>query len=108
MINSAGLYSDIIAALAGINIKRCGYRMKHCKGNHFSASPASRLNHLVYLVLPENTKSLGIHATLDLGNRVKFGPDSQYIDEIEHRIDEGGRELLYQSIRNYLPVIKPE
>ena len=108
IINSAGLYSDSIAAMAGINIERHGYRLLYCKGNYFSASPAPRLNHLVYPVPPENTESLGIHATLDLGNRVKFGPDSQYIDEIEYSIDAGRRESFYQSIRNYLPGIKPE
>ena len=108
IINSAGLYSDVIAAMAGINIERHGYRLKYCKGNYFSASPAPKLNHLVYPVPPENTESLGIHATLDMSNRVKFGPDSQYIDEIEYSIDEGRRESFYQSIRNYLPGIKPE
>jgi L-2-hydroxyglutarate oxidase LhgO len=108
IINSAGLYSDSIAAMAGIDIDRHGYRLKYCKGNYFSASPAPKLNHLVYPVPPENTESLGIHATLDLGNRVKFGPDSQYTDEIEYSIDEGRRESFYQSIVNYLPGIKPE
>jgi len=108
VINSAGLYSDSIAAMAGIDIERHGYRLKYCKGNYFSVSPAPKLNHLVYPVPPENTESLGIHATLDLGNRIKFGPDSQYIDEIEYSIDEGRRESFYQSIQNYLPGIKPE
>jgi L-2-hydroxyglutarate oxidase LhgO len=108
IVNSAGLYSDSIAAMAGINIEQHGYRLRYCKGNYFSASPAPRLNHLVYSVPPENTESLGIHATLDLGNRVKFGPDSQYVDEIEYGIDERRRESFYQSIRNYLPGIKPE
>jgi len=108
IINSAGLYSDSIAAMAGINIDRHGYRLKYCKGNYFSASPSPKLHHLVYPVPPENTESLGIHATLDMSNRVKFGPDSQYIDEIEYGIDEGRRESFYQSIRNYLPGIKPE
>jgi len=108
IINSAGLYSDTIAAMAGIDIDRRGYRLKYCKGNYFSASPSPKLNHLVYPIPPENTESLGIHATLDLSNRVKFGPDSQYIDEIKYSIDEGRRESFYQSIRNYLPGIKPE
>jgi L-2-hydroxyglutarate oxidase LhgO len=108
IINSAGLYSDSIAAMAGIDIDQHGYRLKYCKGNYFSASPYPKLHHLVYPVPPENTESLGIHATLDLSNRVKFGPDSQYIDDIEYSIDEGRRESFYQSIRNYLPRIKPE
>ncbi len=108
VINSAGLYSDSIAAMAGIDIERHGYRLKYCKGNYFSTSPAPKLNHLFYPVPPENTESLGIHATLDLGNRIKFGPDSQYVDEIEYSIDGRRRESFYQSIQNYLPGIKPE
>src|SRR5512136_289028 len=86
IINSAGLYSDRIAAMAGINIDRIGYRLKYCKGNYFSASPSPKLNHLIYPVPPENTENLGIHATLDISNRIKFGPDSQYVDEIEYGI----------------------
>jgi L-2-hydroxyglutarate oxidase LhgO len=108
IVNSAGLYSDSIAAMAGIDIDRRGYRLKYCKGNYFSASPSPKLRHLVYPVPPENTESLGIHATLDLSNRVKFGPDRQYIDQIEYSVDEGRRKSFYESIRNYLPGIKPE
>jgi L-2-hydroxyglutarate oxidase LhgO len=108
LINSAGLYSDRIAALAGIDIESMGYRLKYCKGNYFSASPAPKLYHLVYPVPPENTVSLGIHATRDLGNRVKFGPDSQYIDEIEYSIDEGRKTSFYLSIKKYLPEIREE
>ncbi len=108
LINSAGLYSDRIAAMAGINIEQCGYRLKYCKGNYFFASPAPNLHHLVYPVPPENTVSLGIHATRDLGNRVKFGPDSQYINDIEYSIDEGRKPSFYLSIKKYLPAIRED
>lgn len=108
LVNCAGLYSDGIAAMAGMSIDRMGYRLKYCKGNYFFASPAPKLNHLVYPVPPENTVSLGVHATLDLGNRVKFGPDSQYIDEIEYSLDEGRKPSFYLSIKKYLPGIKEE
>jgi len=108
LINCAGLYSDKIAAMAGININQHGYRLKYCKGNYFSASPAPKINHLVYPVPPENTVSLGIHATRDLGNRVKFGPDSQYVDAIEYSIDERRKASFYHSIKKYLPGIKEE
>jgi L-2-hydroxyglutarate oxidase LhgO len=92
--------------MAGINIDQHEYRLKYCKGNYFSASPAPKINHLVYPVPPENTVSLGIHATRDLGNRVKFGPDSQYVDEIEYSIDERRKVSFYHSIKKYLPGIK--
>lgn len=108
LINCAGLYSDKIAAMAGMDINHHGYRLHYCKGNYFSASPAPKLHHLIYPVPPDNTVSLGIHATLDLGNRVKFGPDSQYVDEIEYSIDEGRKTLFYHSIKKYLREIKEE
>jgi len=105
LVNSAGLYSDRIASLAGIDIDQKDYRLKYCKGNYFSMSPAAKLNHLVYPVPPKNTETLGTHATLDMGNRVKFGPDSQYISEIEYSIDESRKDSFYRSIQKYLPGI---
>ena len=108
LINSAGLHADRIAGLAGIDIDGKDYRLKYCKGNYFSMSPAAKLNHLVYPVPPSNTESLGIHATLDLGGRVKFGPDSRYIDEIEYTVDENRKESFYLSIKKYLPGITPD
>lgn len=105
LINSGGLHADRIASLAGIDIDQKDYRLKYCKGNYFSASPAPKLNHLVYPVPPQNTVSLGIHATLDLSNRIKFGPDSRYVREIEYTVDENRKESFYQSIRKYLPGI---
>ncbi len=108
LINSAGLHADRIAALAGIDIDQKDYRLKYCKGNYFFMSPAAKLNHLVYPVPPKNTETLGTHATLDMNKRVKFGPDSQYISDIEYSIDESRKESFCLSIRKYLPGIRPD
>lgn len=108
LINSAGLHSDRIAALAGIDIEREGYRLKYCKGNYFSASPAPKLKHLIYPVPTNNYEGLGIHATLDLSGRVRFGPDTEHVDNLEYTVDEEKKEAFYKSIRRYLPGIKLE
>lgn len=108
LINSAGLYADRVAGLAGIDIDQNDYRLKYCKGSYFSMSPPVKLNHLVYPVPPENGESLGTHATLDMNNRVKFGPDSRYVSEIEYSIDETQKIVFYQAVRNYLPGIRLE
>ncbi len=39
LINSAGLHSDRVAAMVGIEIDAHGYRLKHCKGNYFTVVP---------------------------------------------------------------------
>lgn len=116
LINSAGLYADHIAAMTGIDVDAQGYRLKPCKGNYFTASPAPKLHHLVYPVPVKNNVGLGIHATLDLSGRVRFGPDSRYLDNedgnpgflnrsFDFTVDEQRRDDFYESIRQYLPGI---
>ena len=108
LINCAGLHSDKVAALAGMDIDELGYRLKYCKGNYFTLSPAPRLRHLVYPAPVKNNEGLGIHATLDLNNRVRFGPDSEYVKELEYSVDESQKSSFYQAIKKYLPSIAPE
>jgi len=121
LINSAGLHSDRLAALVGIDIDAQGYRLKYCKGSYFSAVPAPRLNHLVYPVPTKNNVALGIHATLDLSGRIRFGPDSQYLDlrkddeqlqsdsimNFDYTVDEDRKEAFYQAVSKYLPDVAP-
>ncbi len=96
LINSAGLHSDRLATMAGIDIDAQGYRLNHCKGNYFTAAPAPRLNHLVYPVPMKNNIALGIHATVDLSGRIRFGPDSQYLD-----LSKGDAQLQSDSVINF-------
>ena len=130
LINSAGLYADRIAAMAGIDIESMGYGLKLCKGNYFSASPSPRLRHLIYPVPVKDNIGLGIHATLDLAGRIRFGPDARYlpspsstqgekagrgitpqaepVEGFDYTVDEGLRGAFYESIRKYLPQITPD
>jgi len=103
LINSAGLHSDKIAAMAGIDIDERGYRLKFCRGSYFSASPSPRLRHLVYPVPAKNRVGLGVHATLDLAGRVRFGPDTEYTDALDYSIDPAKKASFYSAIRTYLP-----
>jgi L-2-hydroxyglutarate oxidase LhgO len=108
VINSAGLHADRIAALAGIDCDRAGYRLKLCKGSYFVASPSPRLSHMVYPVPVKDNVGLGIHATPDLTGRVRFGPDDEYVAEVNYDVDESRRKAFHHSIRQYLPAVAPE
>lgn len=108
LINSAGLHADRIAALAGIDIDAAGYRLKPCKGNYFTATPAPKINHLIYPVPVKNNVGLGIHATLDLSNRVRFGPDSRYLlddQTLDYTVDDALKPAFHKSVYKYLPGI---
>ncbi len=106
LINSAGLHSDRIAAMAGIDIDKSGYRLKYCKGDYFSASPSPKLSHLVYPVPVKNNEGLGVHATIDLSGRVRFGPDVEYVDCLNYEVNPSRRDAFYNAIVKYLPGLK--
>lgn len=106
VVNAAGLAGDRIAELAGLDIDALGYRLHYCKGDYFSLQPGSpvRVDTLVYPV-PAGP-GLGIHATLDLGGRIRFGPDTEYVDRIDYEIDAGKAAAFGSAVRRYLPAVE--
>jgi L-2-hydroxyglutarate oxidase LhgO len=74
-----------------------------CQGRYFSYSGRTPFHHLIYPMPEANTAGLGIHATLDLGGQVRFGPDTRYLTQIDYRVDENLREPFANAIRRYFP-----
>ncbi len=108
VINSAGLNSDQVAGLAGIDLTHAGYRLHYCKGEYFSLNwpdglPVSRL---VY-PLPEHAGK-GIHVTPTMDGRMRLGPNTRYVDEIDYGVDETDKETFYQSVKKFLPGLRLE
>lgn len=101
IVNAAGLYSDQVAAMLGLDIDDCGYRLHYCRGEYYRLRPSRQFEHLVY-PLPEKA-GLGIHLTLDLNGGQRLGPDFCYIDKIDYQMDDKALEAFYQSARRYLP-----
>ncbi len=71
------------------------------KGNYFTLAGRSPFRHLVYPV-PE-PGGLGVHLTLDLAGRARFGPDVQWVDVCEYSVDPQRSEKFYAAIRTYWP-----
>jgi L-2-hydroxyglutarate oxidase LhgO len=44
-----------------------------------------------------------VHLTLDLAGAARFGPDVEWIDEIDYRVDPRRAEGFYEAIRRYWP-----
>ncbi len=107
LINFAGLYSDKVAEMAGIDIFQANYRLHYCKGEYFStgSSHARLVRRLIYpMPLPEVT-GLGIHTTIDLDGRMRLGPNAQYVDSIDYKVDKRHKELFCDAVRRYLPTL---
>jgi L-2-hydroxyglutarate oxidase LhgO len=108
VINCAGLESDRIAESMGIDIDRCGYRLHYWKGEYFGLDvPPGYLRRLVYPVPQANHVGLGIHATIDLGDRVKLGPNATYLPdrELDYSVDPSARYAFFEAASRYLPGI---
>lgn len=107
VINAAGLQSDLVAEMAGIDIDAEGYRMVYVKGSYFAVAPskARLVSRLVYPV-PQN-EGTGVHAVIDWGGRLKFGPDVEYLDRRtpDYTVDEIKKKAFGESIRRILPQI---
>jgi len=110
LVNSAGLYSDRVAEMAGIDIGRAGYRLHYCKGDYFSLRRRqdTRVNRLIYPVPPSDIVGVGIHITFDLEGRVRLGPDTEYVNSLDYAIDPRQQKLFYDSVRRLLPAIEYE
>jgi len=103
VVNAAGLGASDVAALAGIDVDAAGWRIHPCKGDYFSVAPAkaSLARHLIYPV-PAGP-GLGIHVTLDLGGRLRLGPDTEYVDAIDYGVDPAKAPAFARAARRYLP-----
>ena len=49
-----------------------------------------------------------MHATVDLGGRVRFGPDAEYVDSIRYDVDAAKAEGFAEVVRRYLPALQSE
>ena len=108
VINCAGLWADKIAALVGIDIDKNSYRIHYCKGQYFRMRDPRKfpVNHLVYP--PPTEISLGVHITPDLAGGLRFGPDAQYVKEIDYTIDESSKIEFLNSARELLPNLQSD
>ncbi|MEO7500630.1 MAG: NAD(P)/FAD-dependent oxidoreductase, partial [Casimicrobiaceae bacterium] len=72
-----------------------------CKGNYFRLTGRTPFARLIY-PMPE-AAGLGVHVTLDLAGRARFGPDAQWVDAIDYRVDPARAQRFYPAIRRYWP-----
>ncbi len=110
VVNAAGLECDTVAAMGGIDMDAAGYRLHWCKGTYF-ALPSRYRNTFTRLVYPvPSADSLGVHAVIDLGGRLKFGPDVEYLPRRspDYTVDPGKRHGFAESVRRILPQVRDE
>ncbi len=100
-INCAGLFANTISA--NIESVPAGTipKLHYAKGNYFYLTGNPPFKRLIY-PLPHLT-SLGIHYSVDMSGQGRFGPDIEYVKDINYSVDENLADKFYTAIRQYWP-----
>ena len=87
LVNCAGLGAQAVSAsIEGVPAATIPRRYL-AKGNYFYLSARAPFERLIYpLPMPA---SLGLHYTLDLSGQGRFGPDVEWVDDIDYAVDPG-------------------
>ena len=103
LVNSAGLDAPAVAArIRGLDPQQIP-TARFARGHYYVLSGPAPFRRLVYPV-PEGG-GLGIHATLDLAGRVRFGPDVEWIDRLDYRFESDRARVFAAAIRRYYPAL---
>lgn len=101
LINTAGLFAqDVARHIEGVNDTLIP-ELHYCRGQYFTYQGKHPFKHLIYPI-PEQ-HGLGIHATLDMANQLKFGPDTEFIDSLNYQTDETQKAKFVSAIKRYWP-----
>ena len=102
-VNAAGLHAPWVARhIAGIPPDRIPTEY-FAKGNYFTLSGKNPFSRLIYPVPVPG--GLGTHLTLDLAGQARFGPDVEWIETIDYRVDPRRGDSFYAAIRRYWPAL---
>ena len=74
------------------------------KGNYFTYAGRPAFTRLIYPT--PVTGGLGVHITLDLAGRMRFGPDVEWIDMEYYPVDPKRADAFYDRIRTYWPALE--
>ncbi|MEJ2623979.1 MAG: NAD(P)/FAD-dependent oxidoreductase [Pseudolabrys sp.] len=101
LINCAGIGAQGVArGIADYPADRVP-RQVLAKGNYFSFTGKPAFTRLIYPTpMPGG---LGVHVTLDLAGRMRFGPDVEWIEREDYEVDPRRADIFYERIRTYWP-----
>jgi len=110
-INSAGLNAQAVARrIEGLDAAHIP-ALVLAKGSYFSCTTRPVFTRLIY---PAPVKGgLGVHVTLDLAGRMRFGPDVEWLaptdpDHLDYAVDPARANSFYDAIRRYWPGLPDE
>ncbi|WP_210529501.1 NAD(P)/FAD-dependent oxidoreductase [Rubellimicrobium arenae] len=106
VINAAGLHARTLADHTEGLDARFRPRVRYARGVYFTYSGKVPFSHLIYPVPVPG--GLGTHLTLDLAGGARFGPDVEWIEDVDYSIDPGRKPAFLAAARAFWPDIDPD
>ncbi len=101
LVNAAGLQAqEVAASIESLPLEHIP-RRHLARGCYFQLAGRAPFSRLVYPVPVPG--GLGVHLTLDLGGQARFGPDVEWIHDIDYTVDPNRAEAFYAEVREYWP-----
>ena len=101
LVNAAGLYASKLARSLEYGKGYAPPETYYAKGQYYALSGRSPFSRHIY-PMPDGAW-LGLHATVDIGGRCKFGPDIAWIEGIDYGFEPEKLAQFLDFIRSYYP-----
>ena len=101
VVNAAGLGAQALARRIDDYPAGKVPRLVLGKGNYFGFAGRPVFSRLIYPTPIDG--GLGVHVTLDLAGRMRFGPDVEWVSEENYSVDPRRADAFYDRIRSYWP-----
>ncbi len=105
LVLAAGLQSSRLARMIDFAKGYVPPETHYAKGQYYALEGRSPFQRHIY-PMPQGAW-LGLHATVDLGGRCKFGPDIEWIATIDYSFDASKLAKFIGFIKTYYPDLDP-
>ncbi len=106
VVNCAGLGAIPLArSISGLPSSSIP-SVEFAKGSYFSYMGQTPFDCLVYPV--PTPGGLGIHLTLDQAGQARFGPDVEWVEEINYDVNASAKSKFAQAVASYWPAVQTE
>ncbi|HEX6000637.1 MAG TPA: NAD(P)/FAD-dependent oxidoreductase [Hyphomicrobiaceae bacterium] len=101
LVLSAGLHASKLGRTLSYGAGYAVPETYYAKGQYYALSGPSPFKRHIY-PMPDGAW-LGLHATVDIGGRCKFGPDIEWMPEIDYSFEPAKLAKFLDFIRSYYP-----
>jgi L-2-hydroxyglutarate oxidase LhgO len=105
LVVAAGLHGSKLARTLNYPSAYQPPETYYARGQYYALEGPSPFSRHIYPI--PHGAWLGLHATVDLSGRCKFGPDIEWIPDIDYRFQPAKLEKFLASIRSYYPGLDP-